>query len=97
MIFKRIISQTKFETLSVLRNGEQLLLSVIFPLGLLVFLAKTPLLTGLGVIDVGADPMSIAVPGALCLSLASSAFTGQAIATAFDRRYGVLQIGRAHV
>ncbi|WP_062242630.1 ABC transporter permease [Brevibacterium epidermidis] len=91
MIFKRIISQTKFETLSVLRNGEQLLLSVIFPLGLLVFLAKTPLLTGLGVIDAGADPMSIAVPGALCLSLASSAFTGQAIATAFDRRYGVLR------
>lgn len=91
MTAARIVSQAKFETLSVLRNGEQLLLSVIFPLGLLVFLAKTPLLTGLGVIDAGADPLSIAVPGALSLSLASSAFTGQAIATAFDRRYGVLR------
>ena len=75
MTFRRIISQTKFETLSVLRNGEQLLLSVIFPLGLLVFLAKTPLLTGLGVIDAGADPLSIAVPGALALSQANGADT----------------------
>jgi len=91
MTSTRIVSQAKFETLSVLRNGEQLLLSIIFPLGLLVFLAKTPLLTGLGVIEAGADPLSIAVPGALSLSLASSAFTGQAIATAFDRRYGVLR------
>ncbi len=91
MTLTRIVSQTRFETLSVLRNGEQLLLSVIFPLGLLVFLAKTPLLTGLGVIDSGTDPLAIAVPGALSLSLASSAFTGQAIATAFDRRYGVLR------
>ncbi|UVI34447.1 ABC transporter permease [Brevibacterium spongiae] len=91
MRVKRIASQSKFETLSVLRNGEQLLLSLVFPLGLLIFLATTPLLRGLGIIDSAADPLTIAVPGALALSLASSAFTGQAIATAFDRRYGVLR------
>lgn len=91
MRMKRIVSQTKFETWAVLRNGEQLLLSLVFPLGLLVFLAKTPLLGGLGIIDPAADPLTIALPGALGLSLASSAFTGQAIATAFDRRYGVLR------
>lgn len=91
MTLKRILAQTKFETLSVLRNGEQLLLSVVFPLGLLFFLAKTPLLAGLGIIGDNTDPLTIALPGALSLSLASSAFTGQAIATAFDRRYGVLR------
>ena len=90
MRLRRIVSQTKFETVSVLRNGEQLLLSIIFPLGLLIFLAETPLLAGLDIIDSTADPLNIAVAGALSLSLASSAFTGQAIATAFDRRYGVL-------
>ncbi|WP_209324861.1 ABC transporter permease [Brevibacterium renqingii] len=91
MRMRRIASQTRFETVSVLRNGEQLLLSLVFPLGLLVFLAKTPLLAGLDIIDSTTDPLIIAVPGALSLSLASSAFTGQAIATAFDRRYGVLR------
>src|SRR5690625_5313895 len=91
MRLRRIVSQTKFETVSVLRNGEQLLLSIIFPLGLLIFLAETPLLAGLDIIDSTADPLNIAVAGALSLSLASSAFTGQAIATAFDRRYGVLR------
>src|SRR5699024_9553364 len=88
---RRIVSQTTFATVSVLRNGEQLLLSIIFPLGLLIFLAETPLLAGLDIINSTADPLHIAVAGALSLSLASSAFTGQAIATAFDRRYGVLR------
>ncbi|WP_166971964.1 ABC transporter permease [Brevibacterium atlanticum] len=91
MSLQRIFSQAKFETVAVLRNGEQLLISLVFPLGLLIFLAKSPLLTGLGVISPDASPLTIAVPGALSLSLASSAFTGQAIATAFDRRYGVLR------
>lgn len=91
MRMKRIVSQTKFETVSVLRNGEQLLLSLVFPLGLLIFLSQTPLLRGIGIIEPTADPLTIALPGALGLSLASSSFTGQSIATAFDRRYGVLR------
>ena len=88
---KRITAQAKFETFAVLRNGEQLLLSLILPLGMLVFLAKTPLLSALGSIAPGTDPLTVALPGALSLCLASTAFTGQAIATAFDRRYGVLR------
>ncbi|GAA1867617.1 ABC transporter permease [Brevibacterium marinum] len=88
---KRLMAQTRFETVSVLRNGEQLLLSLILPLGMLVFLAKTPLLGALRVVADGRDPLTVALPGALSLCLASTAFTGQAIATAFDRRYGVLR------
>lgn len=88
---RRVLAQTRFETLAVLRNGEQLLLSLVLPLGLLVFLARTPLLEALGMIGPGADPLTLALPAALSLSLASTAFTGQAIATAFDRRYGVLR------
>lgn len=48
MTSTRTVSQAKFETLSVLRNGEQLLLSIIFPLGLIVFLTKTPCSPGSG-------------------------------------------------
>lgn len=88
---RRIGSQARFETISVLRNGEQLLLSLVLPLGMLVFLAKTPLLEAMGAIPQGGDPLAVALPGALSLCLASTAFTGQAIATAFDRRYGVLR------
>lgn len=88
---RRVMAQTRFETISVLRNGEQLLLSLVLPLGMLVFLATTPLLEALGVIADGADPLTVALPAALSLCLASTAFTGQAIATAFDRRYGVLR------
>ena len=88
---RRVMAQARFETISVLRNGEQLLLSLVLPLGMLVFLATTPLLSALGVIADGADPLTVALPAALSLCLASTAFTGQAIATAFDRRYGVLR------
>ncbi|SDT13698.1 ABC-2 type transport system permease protein [Brevibacterium sandarakinum] len=88
---RRVLAQVRFESVSVLRNGEQLLLSVILPLGMLIFLAKTPLLEALGVVSPGTDPLTVALPGALSLCLASTAFTGQAIATAFDRRYGVLR------
>lgn len=88
---RRVMAQVRFESVSVLRNGEQLLLSLILPLGMLVFLAKTPLLDALGVVSPGTDPLTVALPGALGLCLASTAFTGQAIATAFDRRYGVLR------
>ncbi|MGN6034726.1 ABC transporter permease [Brevibacterium casei] len=87
---RRVLSQARFETVAVLRNGEQLLLALILPLGLLVFLTTTPLLEALGAIPAGGDRLSIALPGTLGLCLASTAFTGQAIATAFDRRYGVL-------
>ncbi|MDN6602787.1 ABC transporter permease [Brevibacterium sp.] len=88
---RRVMAQVRFETISVLRNGEQLLLSLILPLGMLVLLAKAPLLEALGSLPAGTDPLLVALPGALSLSLASTAFTGQAIATAFDRRYGVLR------
>ncbi len=87
---RRVLSQARFETVAVPRNGEQLLLALILPLGLLVFLTTTPALEALGAIPAGGDRLSIALPGTLGLCLASTAFTGQAIATAFDRRYGVL-------
>jgi len=36
--------------------------------------------------------IDVAVPGVLALAVISTAFTGQAISTAFDRRYGVLRL-----
>lgn len=52
----------------------------------LVGLVVTPLLDGLG-----GSRVDVATPGILALCAMSTAFTGQGIATGFDRRYGVLR------
>jgi ABC-2 type transport system permease protein len=83
----RILAQARFETGTLLRNGEQLLVAVVLPAMALVGLAlsHSPSLGPGRRID-------LAVPGVLALAVISTAFTGQAISTAFDRRYGVLRL-----
>jgi ABC-2 type transport system permease protein len=82
-----VLAQAGFETRAMLRNGEQLLVAVILPAMVLLgltFASFVPLGTGRRV--------DLAVPGVLALCVISSAFTGVAIATGFDRRYGVLRL-----
>lgn len=85
---RRILAtQTAAEIRMTLRNGEQLLLTLVIPLVLLVGLSHLP--TSL----VGHSPAIDAVaPGIIALAVISTAFTGQAIATGFERRYGVLRL-----
>ncbi|MFB6835847.1 ABC transporter permease [Streptomyces sp. NPDC056361] len=83
---RMIAAQTALETRMLLRNGEQLLLTVIIPSLLLV------LFSTVDIIDTGADKaVDFLAPGVLALAVLSTAFTGQAIATGFERRYGVLK------
>ncbi|MGO4590195.1 ABC transporter permease [Paenarthrobacter sp. 2TAF44] len=83
---RRILQQGRYETITMLRNGEQLILAVVLPLLALAGLTVTPLLDGLG-----GSRVDVATPGILALCAMSTAFTGQGIATGFDRRYGVLR------
>ncbi|WP_327298276.1 ABC transporter permease [Streptomyces sp. NBC_01197] len=83
---RMIAAQTAFETKMLLRNGEQLLLTVIIPSLLLV------LFSAVDIVDTGAGKsVDFLAPGILALAVMSTAFTGQAIATGFERRYGVLK------
>ncbi|MFE6711352.1 ABC transporter permease [Streptomyces sp. NPDC057695] len=83
---RMIAAQTALETRMLLRNGEQLLLTVIIPSLLLV------LFSTVDIVDTGADEaVDFLAPGVLALAVLSTAFTGQAIATGFERRYGVLK------
>ncbi|MFI1974142.1 ABC transporter permease [Streptomyces wedmorensis] len=83
---RMIAAQTSLETRMLLRNGEQLLLTVIIPSLLLV------LFSTVDIIDTGSDEaVDFLAPGVLALAVLSTAFTGQAIATGFERRYGVLK------
>ncbi|MER7971811.1 ABC transporter permease [Streptomyces sp. NPDC096080] len=81
-----IAAQAALETRMLLRNGEQLLLTVVIPTLLLV------LFSSVDIVDTGAGPsVDFLAPGVLALAVMSTAFTGQAIATGFERRYGVLK------
>lgn len=84
---RRVGAQGWFELRAVLRNGEQLMVTVALPLVALVVLARGPFqLAG------GHDGLDSLVPAVLALSVLAAAFTSPAIATAFDRRYGVLRL-----
>ncbi|MFP3990521.1 ABC transporter permease [Streptomyces sp. E11-3] len=83
---RMIAAQTALETKMLLRNGEQLLLTVVIPSLLLV------LFSTVDIIDTGSGKsVDFLAPGVLALAVMSTAFTGQAIATGFERRYGVLK------
>ncbi|GAA2359036.1 ABC transporter permease [Saccharopolyspora halophila] len=82
---RMLAAQTRIEALLIVRHGEQALLTLIIPLALLI---------GLSALHIGdlPDPRVDSVfPRIMALAVMSTAFTGQAIALGFDRRYGVLK------
>ncbi len=91
----RVQAQASFEVRTLLSNGEQLLVSIILPLVALVALVllKPGALSagGLEAVTRG-DAARLAVPGVFALAVVSTAFTGQAIVLAYERRYGVLRL-----
>jgi ABC-2 type transport system permease protein len=69
------------------RNGEQLLLTLVIPLLLLVMGTRSD-----AVVDLGPGrSIDIITPGVLALAVMSTSFTSLAIATGFERRYNVLK------
>ena len=78
-------AQFGLELKLLLRNGEQLLLTMFIPITLLVGLTLLPL----G--EFGDNRAATFTPAIMALAVISTAFTGQAIAVAFDRRYGALK------
>ena len=82
---RMLFAQTRLELKLLLRNGEQLLLTMFIPITLLVGMTLLPL----G--DFGPNRAATFVPAIMALAVISTAFTGQAIAVAFDRRYGALK------
>ena len=84
---RMLAAQTRMELRLSLRNGEQVLLTLLIPLLLTVLLALEPFL---GDGD-GGRRIDFVVPGVLALAITSAAFTGLAIGTGFERKYGVLK------
>lgn len=83
---RMIAAQAGLELRTLLRNGEQLLLTLIIPVLLLVVFSSEAL------ISVGhGSRIGFIAPGILALAVMSTSFTSLAIGTAFERRYGVLK------
>lgn len=80
-------SHARMETRLLARNGEQLLLALVIPILLLIGGAESG-----GVVDLGSGRrIDVLTPGVLALAVMSTSFTSLAIATGFERRYGVLK------
>ena len=88
-IGKMLAAQTRMEATLLLRNGEQLLLTMFIPITMLIGLCLFPISTDLG--DTPAARATTFVPAILAVAIMGTAFTGQAIAVGFDRRYGALK------
>lgn len=82
---RMLLAQARLELILLLRNGEQLLLTLLIPITLLVGLSLLP------IVDLPDPRVDSVVPGVMALAVMSTAFTGQAIAVGFDRRYGALK------
>jgi ABC-2 type transport system permease protein len=83
---KPLLAQLKAELILASRRGENLLVTVIVPVALLLFVGslrpfRTP----------GSDEIDFLVPGLLALAVMSASMVSLGIATGFERYYGVLK------
>jgi ABC-2 type transport system permease protein len=85
---RQVLAQTRMEARLLLRNGEQVLLALVIPL--LVLFGGV---AGIRYLDLSLShtPIDQLTPGVLALAVMSTSFTSLAIATGFERRYGVLK------
>ncbi len=68
------------------RRGENVLVTLVIPVAVLLFFAGTSLVP-----DLGGRPVDFLLPGAIALALIASGLVNLGIATAFERSYGVLK------
>ena len=84
---RMVRAQLLMELRLLSRNGEQLLLTLVIPLLLLIMGTRSD-----AVVDLGPGrSIDIITPGVLALAVLSTSFTSLAIATGFERRYNVLK------
>jgi ABC-2 type transport system permease protein len=83
---RAIAAQARVELALTLRRGESLLVAFAIPVGILVFFSEVAAITT----DLS-RPVDFLVPGVLALAVMSTAMVSLAIATGYERRYGVLK------
>ncbi len=82
---RALAAQLRVELTLTFRNGESLLLTLGIPVAVLVFFSLVD------VLPIEGDAVDFLAPGSLALAVLATAFANLAIATGFDRSYGVLK------
>jgi ABC-2 type transport system permease protein len=89
-LHRQVLAQSRMEARLMLRNGEQLLLAVVIPV--LVLFGAVTAGEHLNLDLPSSRPLvDIFTPGVIALAVMSTSFTSLAIATGFERRYGVIK------
>jgi ABC-2 type transport system permease protein len=87
---RQVAAQARMEARLMLRNGEQLLLAVVIPV--LVLIGGVTAGEHLSLkLQTDRPLVDIFTPGVIALAVMSTSFTSLAIATGFERRYGVIK------
>jgi ABC-2 type transport system permease protein len=86
---RQVLAQARMESRLMLRNGEQLLLAIVVPV--IVLVGGVAAADRIGLDLEGHRAVDVLTPGVLALAVMSTAFTSIAIATGFERRYGVIK------
>lgn len=83
---RAVLAQTRTELTLTLRRGENVLITIVVPVVLLIFFAA------LGIVPaVNGSPIDFLVPGILSLAIISTGMVNLGISTAYERYYGVLK------
>ena len=86
LLLRSIGAQTRAELILTARRGENVLITMIVPVVLLIFF------TALGVPGLTTDrPVDFLLPGMLALAIIANGMVSLGIATAYERYYGVLK------
>jgi ABC-2 type transport system permease protein len=83
---RQILQQVKYELLLTARRGENVLITLIVPVVLLIFFTSLNLVP-----QVGGSTINFLLPGILALAIIAAGMVNLGIATAYERYYGVLK------
>jgi ABC-2 type transport system permease protein len=85
-LIRQILIQTQYELLLTLRRGENVLVTLIVPVMLLIFFASLNIVP-----PVNGSAINFLLPGILALAVMAAGMVNLGIATAYERHYGVLK------
>ncbi|GCF07942.1 ABC transporter permease [Dictyobacter arantiisoli] len=84
---RQILKQTQFELLLTSRRGENILVTLIIPIMLLIFFASLKVIPA----PKGGSAATELLPGILAIAIIAAGMVNLGIATAYERHYGVLK------
>src|SRR6266704_2028908 len=85
-LLSQILTQTRFQLLLTARRGENVLVTLIVPVLLLIFFTSLNIAPA-----VNGSAINFLLPGILALAIIAAGMVNLGIATAYERYYGVLK------